>query len=756
MSIRHLHSLLRPQAVVQIGEALEPGVRQMVEGLRGSPNLLRVPAGGELAELPRVKRWVALVAEAATVDPALVRRLGERGCQALLWPLSAAPSTELLQETRRQGIRLLGPRSGGVLRPAAAYQAATFPGRAGEGGLALIAQSQSVAAAALDWAAGRKLGFSWMVVSGAEADVDVADLLDYAALDPQTRGVAVQLSSLRGGRKFMSAARACARVKPVVVLQTQPASRIGRGPDPVRSAAFARAGLVECESLPGLFDALTALHRLPALQRPEVVMVGNGAGICALGVDALARQGVGVLAPPPEQRARLPDFRDAGGALDLGNLDQDGIAATVRALLADPQLPALLLVHSPAGGSSHEGLADRLLADADPRLLTVWLGLDSALAARRRCTEAGLATFTSADAAARALRYRWEHHRNRELLTQTPPPHRIGVTDPAELRRELRQWALNGEPQLRPAVLARLLDEYGVAASHPGAGPVLELLMLQHPELGQYLQLARAGAVPAFAFAPLDALLAGRLVDQAGIASGGRVRDHLVRTLVQLAQLLIDQPSLGSLRLLLQLERDGVGWLAEGTEAWLRMDTIPERQRLVLAPYPEQLSGALVDRDGGRYRYRPVRPPDEPALIALLQRLDPEEVRLRFFVALRHFSHAMGARMSQIDYDRELSLVLTPEGRDEVVAIATLVADPDNTEAEFALLVHHDHAGRGLGRSLLQLLIDEAWRRGIGCVHGVVLAENAAMLAASARLGFRRRPEPDDPGCVRVEIHRPD
>jgi acyl-CoA synthetase (NDP forming) len=291
MSLRHLHGLLRPQAVVTLGKPVDALAEQVLSGLNQSSALLRFDDLEALTALPAGKRLLALVADPEAVNVEVIQQLGGYGCQALLWPAAAPAPLTVLQETRRQGIRLLGPRAGGVLRPAGGYRAATFPGTVRDGGLALIAQSQSVAAAALDWAAGRRLGFSWIAISGAEADIDVADLLDYAALDPQTRSVAVQLSSLRGGRKFMSAARACARVKPVVVLQTQPAARIGGGADPVRSAAFARAGLVECESLPGLFDALAALHRLPALERPEVAMIGNGAGICALGVDLDVRDG---------------------------------------------------------------------------------------------------------------------------------------------------------------------------------------------------------------------------------------------------------------------------------------------------------------------------------------------------------------------------------------------------------------------------------------------------------------------------------
>ena len=762
MSIYNLDALLRPEAVVSIGEPHEAAAAQMLANLRASSGLQLLETDSALARWPqRAQRIAAVIANASLASAGLVARLGERGCRALLWPLSEPPPVELLVQTRAHRMRLLGPRSGGVVNTGSALNAAAFPCAPLAGGLALIAQSQSIVAAALDWAAGRKLGFSWVAVSGGEADVDIADLLDYAALDPHTQGVAVQLSCIHGARKFMSAARACARLKPVVVLQTQPAPEPGQGADRVRSAAFARAGMVECESLPGLFDAIAALQRLPVLQQPSALVAGNGAGICILGVDALARQGLSPFALGAALRAslcrHLPQLRIAGGALDFGKLDAVTLADVVRELLADAGLPALLLLHSPLAGAPHAAAAEALAAlPPDPRLLTVWLGLQSALDARAHCAQAGIATFTSPDAAARALRYRWQYHHNRELLTQTPPPDRLPGVNLRAQRAQLQRRAGAGVEELARADLRRLLKAYGVEpVAATRAGVELELRIATHAEMGQHLLLAAPGSgrPAACAFVPLDALLAGRLLDEAGVTADAPTRAHLAEDLIHVGQLLMDQPQIGALRLQMCADADGAGWRAG---AQLRLAAAPpaERQRLALAPYPSELNEIHETAQGRRYRLRAVRPADEPALIGLLERLDPEEVRMRFFLSIRHFSHAMGARMTQIDYDRELSLVVVPaEGSlDEVIGIATLIADADGRSAEFALVVHHDHARQGLGRHLLQRLVEHAARRGIGSVHGVVLSENAAMLATARRLGFSRRPDPDEPGCMRVEI----
>lgn len=758
MTIRHLDVLLRPQTVVCIGVASDPHAAQLFEHLRQSAGIHLLGCNEHLEGWPAGQgRTVALLADARLASVELIAALGARGCHALLWPQSVEPLPALLRETRRQGMRLLGPRCGGVANPALPLQALSIPGEPATGGLALIAQSRSIAAAALDWAAGRHLGFSWVAVTGAEADVDVADLLDYAALDGTTRSVVLQLSHIRSGRKFMSAARACARLKPVVVLQSQPTARIGQGADPVRSSAFARAGLVECESLPGLFDALAALQRLPVVQQPGAVVIGNGAGICALGVDALARQGLAPLSPTPALAARLPAFRNAGGALDVGHLPASQLAAALTTLLGDATLPAVLLLHSPAPGCGHLELATQLIHTSDPRLLTVWLGLDTALPARAACASAGLPTFTSADSAARALRYRWQYHRNRELLTQTPPPQRPLALGPGALRESLHALAQRCDASPVTEPLQALLSAYGLQPAPRAPVIELNLRVASHAELGQHLQLSRGERAPAFAFAPLDLLLAGRLLDQVGVDATQAEYLPLCRLLTQLAQLVIDQPSIAALTLALSARGDEAGWQRDAAVLQLVAVAPVERQRLVLAPYPAELSAEIEDRAARRYQLRPIQPSDEPSVIALLERLDPEEVRLRFFGHIRHFSHAMGARMTQIDYDRELSFVLLA-GQDEseaVIAIATLIADPDGQRAEFALLVQHDFSGAGLGSLLLQRLLQHAAQQGIQQVFGTVLAENEAMLGAARRLGFSQRPEPGERGCLRVEIDIP-
>lgn len=765
MTIRNLEGYFKPRRVLVLGQAATPSVQTLLDNLRrAAPQGLVVESLEQLGGEPGV---LGIVGDPAALDEAMLERLAQRGCRSLIWPHSAKPDSALLRAARRHTTRLLGPRSPGILHPANRVAAAELPGPPLGGSLALIVQSQSVASAAIDWATGRRLGFSWVAVTGGESDVDIADLLDYAALDPATRAVAVEVGRIRGARKFMSAARACARGKPVVTLQTRLADWYGKGPDPVRSAAFARAGMVECLSLPALFDAFAALHRLPALRHARVLVVSNGSGICALGVDAVLRHGLQVAEPDAaaweRMRALVPALKKLGGGADLGEPGIDSTIAVLRGFLADPSVDVVLFVRSPLGGHSHETVARALVeARFDQRLLTVWLGLETALPARRFSAESGLATFTSADAAARAVRYRWEYARNRELLTQTPPRGPAAPLTAADTAGRLRLLLDQGKRELRGAEAARLLAAYGLDsnARRGSAGLRLDARLLRHPELGMHLAVSLV--VPGFAapsgygFAPLDPLLARRLLADAGLRADAETSaadlDALALALVRVGQLALDQPLLGELRLRLAAHGGRVDCQQAETRLLLATEPLPERARLALAPYPAALAHRLT-RGEHHYEVRPVRPDDEPALIRLLQSLDPETVRLRFFAYIRHFSHDLAARMTQIDYDRELALVLVADAAPHrLVGMGTLAADPDGARAEFAVLVDQAHCGLGLGRHLLEEFLRHAREQGVGTVFGEVLAENSTMLGLARSLGFSLQALPDDPGVVHVEV----
>lgn len=770
MTVRHLDALFRPKSLLVLGEPADAPAVELVKQLERLPKTQRLLLGNRRRGWRTVKQIVdagsfelAVVLDAASIDPEQTRLLAAQGCRAMIWiPPQPVPEA-VLRAGRDATLRVLGPATSGAAHTLGIGASAWGMPLAGT--TALIAQSRSIAGAALDWAAGHALGFSWTAVTGGEADIDVADLLDYAALDGHTQAVVLQLSQVRSARKFMSAARACARAKPVIVLQTPSESSAQALPqDPVRSAAFRRAGLVEVDRVTALFSALAALDRVGEARAGRIAVIGTGAGICQLARAALLREGLTPSAPSAEALAQLrvhaPDAQADADAIDLGLTGDRETIAVLRTVLASPEIDTVLYVRSPAPGRDDDTFAMQLAAsELRQRLVIAFMGQARAAPALHHCTEARIAAFASVEAAARALRHRREHRRTQELLMRTPTLNPL-AHGPA-LPKFSPPPGTSGNWALPPHSTRALLDGYGLrTAQRPLAGGRgLRVRLRRDPELGMYLQArldpASAAAPTAYALPPLDDRLADVLLREAGLDSeeqappGLRIRDYAT-AVARLAQLAAEQPQIEALdvRLVPAEAQAEIG----SAEVLATTARIPDRQRLALAPYPAQFAHTLQLRDANEYLIRVIRPTDEPALITMLTALDPEMIRLRFFRYIRQFTHAMAARITQIDYDREMTFVATPAGRNDILGVATLISDADGSEAEFAILVHHDGAGIGLGRRLMENLLAYAGARGIGKVYGDVLLENAAMLGLSHRLGFSRERHPDDPGCVRVVI----
>jgi acetyltransferase len=155
--------------------------------------------------------------------------------------------------------------------------------------------------------------------------------------------------------------------------------------------------------------------------------------------------------------------------------------------------------------------------------------------------------------------------------------------------------------------------------------------------------------------------------------------------------------------------------------------------RVALRPRP---SDEIVEHGGQRLVLRPIRPDDEPMLIAFVHALSPQDRRFRFFGTFRELTHEMAVRLTQIDYDRQMAFLLLDGGT--LLGVGRLAADADFNEAEFAITVASDCQRRGHGELLLLRVLAHARSRGIKRVVGQVMGENRGMLALAKHLGFVR------------------
>jgi acetyltransferase len=164
--------------------------------------------------------------------------------------------------------------------------------------------------------------------------------------------------------------------------------------------------------------------------------------------------------------------------------------------------------------------------------------------------------------------------------------------------------------------------------------------------------------------------------------------------------------------------------------------------------YPAQLETTAVARDGTIIRIRPVRPEDEPLLQDLAAHMNPEDLRLRFFAPVRGLTPAVAARLSRLDYDREMGLIAEHDGT--ILGVAHFFADADKRAAEYAISVRSDWHGHGVGYLLMTRLIEIAAASGIGELFGEVLRENHGMLEMCHALGFSLVPDPVDSTLLQV------
>ncbi len=296
-------------------------------------------------------------------------------------------------------------------------------------------------------------------------------------------------------------------------------------------------------------------------------------------------------------------------------------------------------------------------------------------------------------------------------------------------------------------------------ASKPGAHELIAGLATD-PAFGPIVLFGAGGvavevlADRAVGLPPLNGPLARDMIARTRIAkllAGYRDRPAadeaaIVGVLVRLAALAVELPAVAELDIN-PLLADAAGVLA--LDARIRVAAGP-RPKPAIRPYPAGLSQTL-SVGGETLSLRPIRPEDAPGLTDLVARTDAEDVRLRFRGGLTRLPQDWAARLSQIDYDREMALAAL-DAAGEILGVARLGGDPEGETAEFALLVRSDHQRRGLGRTLMEALIAYAKAHGYRRMWGALAAENQRMLDLAASLGFETKTDPSDPAMQRATL----
>jgi acetyltransferase len=504
MSSFHLDKLFSPRSVALVGASPRPTSpgRAVLRNLRaadfkGAIHLINphydeiegVRSVRSFDDLPAAPDLVIIAAPPQAV-PAIVAAAGAKGAAAaIIITAGLGHGSGSLAEScetaaRATGLRLVGPNCLGILVPGANLNASFAASMPNPGDLALISQSGAIATGLVEWAATRAVGFSAVVSLGDGIDVDFGDLLDFFSLDRLTRAILLYVESIKDARKFMSAARAAARAKPVVVVKSgrhrqgakaaMTHTGVLAGSDAVYDAAFRRAGLLRVIGLDELFAAAETLGQIKSFPGKRLAILTNGGGIGVLAVDRLADLG-GVLAEisPTRQRldAALPPIWSHANPVDIaGDADGARYAVAFEELLNDPANDAVLVMNVPTALASATDAAKAVVEVANKHrggmvarkpAFAVWVGGGGGAA---ECFEhAGIPDYATESDAVGGFMHLVRYREAQEALMATPPSLPADFSPDLGAARAVIEGALAaGNTWLDPVAATRLLTAYAI------------------------------------------------------------------------------------------------------------------------------------------------------------------------------------------------------------------------------------------------------------------------------------------------------
>lgn len=507
MTVRNLDKLFAPKSVAVIGASGQParvGSVVLANLIRGGFSGQVWPVNPKYRVLegltcyPHVKALpgipdLAVIAVPPAAVPEQIAALGEIGCRAAV-VLTAGLSTQqapdgrtlqqaMLDAAKPYLLRILGPNGIGLLIPGLKLNASFAHTDAQPGQLAFVSQSGALCTIVLDWARQHGIGFSHFLSVGDSADVDFGDIIDYLATDPQTRAILLYIESVKNARKFMSAARAAARNKPIVAVKSGRNARAAQaaashtgalaGGDDVYTAALGRAGILRVDGVEELFDTVETLARSRRLPGERLAIVTNGGGPGVMAVDELIERG-GMLAELGSETLAaldkvLPVTWSHGNPVDIiGDAPSERYADALKIVLADTNVDAVLVMHAPTAIVPSLNPAQAVIAAArgSPKnVLTCWSGGEAVRAARQAFAEAGLVSYETPDAAARAFMHMVNYRRNTKNLMEIPPelPEDF-APDHATVRAVIDTALAEGRDMLNEIEGKQILAAYGIPA----------------------------------------------------------------------------------------------------------------------------------------------------------------------------------------------------------------------------------------------------------------------------------------------------
>ena len=412
--------------------------RQTINGLPAYSNLAAIGEAIDLAVIAtpiEAARGVIEDCGLTGVDSAIVLSAGGKETGAA----GAHLEGDILEAAQQSGVRIIGPNCVGVISTAASLNTSFLDRMPPAGNITFISQSGAMCLAILDRAAREHIGFRHFISIGCMLDVDFGDLLNYCCADSGCRSIVLYVENITQARKFMSAARAASRIKPIIVLKagrSQAGAKAAyshtgalAGADDVYRAAFARAGITQVDTIEELFDCTELIAKQPFPAGPRLAVITNGGGPAVVAMDAIDRVGLIPAQLSPETMNRLdailPPFWSHGNPIDIiGDASPERWRQAVEICAADPAIDGLIIIFIPQALSNSAAVSNAIIdyLKQKPKfpVFPVWMGGTSVDQAVYQFNLQGYPTYTTPERAVAAFQ-RLEAHRRRQKMLQEIP-----------------------------------------------------------------------------------------------------------------------------------------------------------------------------------------------------------------------------------------------------------------------------------------------------------------------------------------------
>lgn len=510
MGIRKLQNIFKPKRIAIIGVPTDPlsvggiTLSNLVSGgFRGvvypvNPKyeaVMGIPCYPNVKSLPKTPD-LAVICTGSKLVPQLVKECGEAGINGIIIMTAGfreigEVGKKLEDEVKKivdsyPDMRVIGPNCMGIIAPYMNMNASFARNMPKKGHVAFISQSGALGSALLDWAQEENIGFSYFVSIGNAMDLTFGELIDYFGQDSNTKTIVLYVESIKDVRKFMTAARAFARKKPIIVYKAGRFAESARAAfshtgavaseDAVYNAVFRRAGMARVYDIGNIFNFTDLVGRKRIPNGPNLAIVTNAGGPGVMATDTLIAKRGNLVELEDETIKKLnillPHFWSHGNPVDvIGDTDATRYSEATKIVIDDPNVDAVLVILTPQAMTQPTETAvqiAKIAATNSKPIMAAWMGGKSMREGISVFNNAGIAAYETPEHAIEAFMTLVSYSRNLEALYETPKD--IPVRFKYD-RQKIRN-AFNKRMKTKGTILSEIdskifLETYGIKSTTP-------------------------------------------------------------------------------------------------------------------------------------------------------------------------------------------------------------------------------------------------------------------------------------------------